>query len=142
VLKWVKSEGEAEIKEAFKKTMAVRAGGGEAKELADRWFFETLVRVHRAGEGVPYTGLKDTPVEPIIRMADRSLETGNVDDLIAKLNQHSAKRIRSLFKKARAAKKNEDKNVKAGREAVEAYVTYVHHLEGLHIAIVGGDSHH
>lgn len=141
VLKWVKPEGEAEIRDAFKKAMAVRAAGGEARDLADRWFFETLVRVHRAGEGAPYTGLKDVPEEPIIRMADRSLAAGNVDDLIAKLNQHTAAKVRALFKKALEARKDEDRSVAAGREAVEAYVIYVHYLENLHAAIAGGDAH-
>ena len=51
VLKWVKKEQEGEIREVFKKTLAVRSKGPEAKELADRYFFETLVRIHRAGEG-------------------------------------------------------------------------------------------
>jgi len=55
VLKWVKKEHEGEIKVAFKKTLKVRKQSKEAKELADMYFFETLVRLHRAGEGAPYT---------------------------------------------------------------------------------------
>jgi hypothetical protein len=58
LLKWVRVEDEKEIKDAFEKTLAVRRKGAEAKELADMYFFETLVRIHRAGEGAPYTGLK------------------------------------------------------------------------------------
>jgi hypothetical protein len=42
----------------FTKTLAVRKQSKEAKELADMYFFETLVRIHCAGEGAPYTGLK------------------------------------------------------------------------------------
>src|SRR4030065_373974 len=53
ILKWVKKGNEGEIKEAFKKTLAVRKQGKEAQELADMYFFETLVRIHRAGEGAP-----------------------------------------------------------------------------------------
>jgi hypothetical protein len=65
VLKWVRKEDEKEIREQFKKTLTVRAKGPEAKELADMYFFETLVRIHRAGEGAPYTGLKSAGmVEP------------------------------------------------------------------------------
>ena len=56
VLKWVKPEREKEIRAAFARTLSVRAGGPEAKELADMYFFETLVRVHRAGEGAPLHG--------------------------------------------------------------------------------------
>ena len=58
ILKWVKKENEAEIRDLFKKTLSVRSKGKEAQELADMYFLETLVRVHRAGEGEPYTGLK------------------------------------------------------------------------------------
>lgn len=56
-LKWVPAEAEQEIRDAFAKTMAARSASPEAREVADRWFFETLVRVHRASEGAPYTGL-------------------------------------------------------------------------------------
>jgi hypothetical protein len=58
VLKWVEAEKEPEVREAFRHALAVRALGPEARTLADRFFFETLVRVHREGEGEPYTGLK------------------------------------------------------------------------------------
>ena len=57
VLAWVKAEDEAAIKTAFAETLAVRKLGPAAKELADRYFFETAVRLHRAGEGASYTGL-------------------------------------------------------------------------------------
>jgi hypothetical protein len=66
VLKWVKKEHEGEIREAFKNTLAVRKMSPEARKLADKYFFETLVRIHRAGEGAPYTGLQlGQAVEPI-----------------------------------------------------------------------------
>ncbi len=83
VLKWVKKEAEPEIKEAFQKALAVRDKGPEAKDLADRYFFETLVRVHRAGEGAPYDGIKPagTKVEPGVEAADKALESGSVDSL-------------------------------------------------------------
>jgi hypothetical protein len=45
--------GEPEIKAACTKAVAVRAKGPEAKELADQYFLETLVLLHRAGEGGP-----------------------------------------------------------------------------------------
>ena len=49
LLKWVRKEHEQEIRDAFARSLAVRVKGKEARELADRYFFETLVRVHRAG---------------------------------------------------------------------------------------------
>ena len=54
---WVQAQGEAEVRAAFTKALAVRKLSPDAKDLADLYFFETLVRVHRAGEGEPYTGL-------------------------------------------------------------------------------------
>ncbi|HOW98687.1 MAG TPA: DUF6448 family protein [Kiritimatiellia bacterium] len=73
VLKWIKEGDEAEIKEAFAKALLVRAKGPEAQELADKSFLETLVRLHRAGEGAPYAGLKDEAVAPIVAMADKAV---------------------------------------------------------------------
>src|SRR5512145_2539739 len=55
---WVHPKDEPEIRTAFAETAAVRRHGPRARRLADRAFFETLVRVHRAGEGAQYEGLR------------------------------------------------------------------------------------
>jgi len=141
ILKWVKKDDEAEIKAAFEKAVAVRAKGPEAKELADQYFLETLVRVHRAGEGAPYTGIKDEPVEPIVAMADKALADGSAEDMIKRINGHMAAAVKEKFAKVVEAKKNKDKSVEAGREFVEAYVTYMHYVEGIHAAIVSAGGH-
>ncbi len=141
VLKWVKKDNEAEIRAAFTKAVAVRAKGPEAKELADMYFLETLVRIHRAGEGAPYTGIRDEPVEAIVAMADKALAEGSADEMIKSLNAHTAEAIREKFHKAQEAKKNKDKSVEAGREFVEAYITYMHYVEGIHAAIVSVPGH-
>ena len=142
ILKWIKTDNEAEIKAAFKRAVAVRSKGPEAKELADQYFLETLVRLHRAGEGAPYTGIKDEPVEPIVALADKALSDGSVDDMIKKINGHMAGAIMEKFNKALEAGKNKDKSVEAGREFVEAYVTYMHYVEGIHTAILSAGGHH
>ena len=142
VLKWVKKENEPEIKAAFAKAVAVRARGPEAKELADQYFLETLVRLHRTGEGAPYTGIKDEPVEPIVAMADKALADGSADHMIKELGGHMAKAVREKFAEALEAKKNKDKSVEAGRGFVEAYVIYVHYVEGIHGAIMSAGRHH
>jgi hypothetical protein len=85
VLKWVLPEHEDEIRQSFAHTLQVRELGDQARELADRHFFETLVRVHRAGEGAPYTGLKPAGmIEAPILKADQALEKGSVDELAQK----------------------------------------------------------
>jgi hypothetical protein len=141
VLKWVKPEHEAEIRAAFAQAVAVRAQGPEAKALADQWFLETLVRVHRAGEGAPYSGIKDEPVEPIISLADQALSQGAVGALIEELSDHLGVALRKRFSKAVEASRNKDTSIAAGREFVEAYVIYMHYVEGLHAAIASPGSH-
>ena len=143
ILKWIKKDNEAEIRAAFAKAVAVRSKGPEAKELADQYFLETLVRLHRAGEGAPYTGIKDEPVEPIVAMADKALVDGSADEMIKKMSGHMAAAVKEKFNKALEARKNKDKSVEAGREFVEAYVTYMHYVEGIHTAIMstGGHQH-
>ena len=143
VLKWVKKEHEKEIREIFKKTLAVRTKGPEAKELADMYFFETLVRIHRAGEGAPYTGLKPgEAIEPVIAEADKALESGSVDNLIKILTNDMSKGIRERFARAQETKKHADENVEAGREFVEAYVEFTHYVERLHLDATGKLAHH
>jgi hypothetical protein len=142
VLKWVKPEHEGEIRAAFKKTLAVRSKGPEAKELADMYFFETLVRVHRAGEGAPYTGLKPAgTVEPPVAAADKAIEAGSVDAFASKIGNAAEESVRRRFTRLMEARKHKDESVEAGRQYVAAYVDYVHFVEGLHNTITGGGAH-
>ena len=143
VLKWVKKEHEQEIQDIFQKTLKVRGKGVEAKDLADHYFFETLVRDHRAGEGAPYTGLKPSnAVDPAVALADKALEGGSVEKLINILNNAMAKGIRDRFQHARKTRKHADDSVATGREFVEAYVIFTHYVEGLHADIKGKSVHH
>ncbi|MFW6161287.1 MAG: DUF6448 family protein [Planctomycetota bacterium] len=142
VLKWVAKDDEAAIRTAFRKTLTVRAKGPAAQELADRYFFETLVRVHRASEGAPYTGLKPAgAVEPVVAAADKALEQGAVDRLAGRVSQAVAEGIRQRFARALRTKQRATQSVAAGREFVEAYVTFVHYVEGIHQAATGGGPH-
>jgi hypothetical protein len=144
ILKWVKKENEGEIREAFVKTLAVRAKGREAKELADRYFFETLVRIHRAGEGAPFTGLKPAGQDfgPAISGADRAIETGSAADLEKLITGDVAQGIRTRFNKVIETKKHAGESVEAGRAYVAAYVDYVHFAERIHQAVEKGSAHH
>ena len=143
LLKWVSADDEQMIRTAFHKTLEVRKLGTQAQDLADMYFFETLVRIHRAGEGAPYTGLKPgTAVDPAVALADKALETGSVDKLADTLSQAMVKGIRDRFQRALESQKHADENVSAGREFVEAYVMFTHYVEGLHAQIKGGAEHH
>lgn len=143
VLKWVRKGDEGDIKELFKKTVVVRKQGKEARELADTYFFEALVRIHRAGEGAPYTGLKPAgEVEPSVAAADKALESGKVDNLIKMITDAAAKGIRERFEHARETKKHADESVEAGREFVKAYVDFTHYVERLHMDASAHGGHH
>ena len=141
-LKWVKKEHEDEIKAVFKQVLAVRSKGPEAQEIADRYFFETLIRLHRAGEGAPFTGLKPAgTIEPSVAAADKAIEAGSVDALAKKIGQAAEEAIGERFARLMEAKTHKDESIEAGREYVEAYVVYVHFVEGLHNMITQGGAH-
>lgn len=142
VLKWVKKEDEKEIQELFNKTLTVRKQGKEAKEVSDMYFFETLVRIHRAGEGAPYTGLKAAgTVEPSVAAADKALEGGSVEGLVKMVNEAVAKGIRERFEHTKEAKKHADESIETGRKFVEAYVEFTHYVERLHMDAEGPSAH-
>ena len=132
VLKWVKPENEQEIRTAFELTMKVRILSAEALKLADMYFFETLVRIHRNGEGVAYTGIKPsgTPVDEKILAADKSIENGNLDPLKGLVPDKDWPELSERFNKTMALKDFAVDDVKAGREYIEAYVQFFHFAEG------------
>jgi hypothetical protein len=143
VLKWVRPEEEGEIVSAFQRTLGVRAKGPAEKELADLYFFETLVRIHRAGEGAPYTGLKPgAAIDPAVALADKALDSGSVDKLADVLSNAMTKGIRERFADALEKQKGAEGTVTAGREFVASYVEFTHYVEGLHSLIKAGAAHH
>ena len=136
VLIWVQKSDEAQIKEAFQKTLAVRKLSPEAKKLADLYFFETLVRIHRAGEGVPYTGLEpaETQVDPGIEAADKALENGSAEELLKYVTEAVHHGIHEQFTNAMAKQTFRKDDIAAGREYVKAYVEFIHYVERLYQA--------
>jgi hypothetical protein len=132
VLKWIKQENESEIRAAFQKTLSGRAKGPDAREVADRYFFETLVRLHRLGENAPFTGLKDEPIEPSIVLTDKALESGSADELVNETTAYLAAQLRQRFAAAKEAQKHSGDSVTAGREYVARYVEFTHYVEQLH----------
>src|ERR1044071_1896748 len=122
VLIWVQNDDEAEVKRAFERTLAVRKLNVEAKELADMYFFETLVRIHRAGEGAPYTGLKPAGrIEPPIAAADRSLETGKLQEVVQLISKRMEQGLHENFEAMIPKKTYNLNDVAAGRAFASAY---------------------
>lgn len=133
VLAWVRREDEGEVRHAFEHAQAVRALGPDARSLADRHFFETLVRIHRAGEGAAFTGLKPAGLDlgPAVPAADQALKTGSPDAVIKLLEDAVRAGVSARFRAATQRQGFDANDVAAGREYVEAYVTYVHYVERL-----------
>ena len=144
VLIWVRPQDEDEIKKAFDETLAVRKLNPQAQAFADRYFFETPVRIHRAGENAPYTGLKPAgrDLGPAIPAADKALETGSDEALTQLLTEKVREGVHSHFKEVVEKKKFAPNDVAAGREYVEAYVVYIHYVESLYEAAAKSVSGH
>jgi hypothetical protein len=134
VLPWVAADRENEIREAFELASAVRGKGSKEKELSDRYFFETLVRVHREGEGASFTGLKPAGLDlgPAIPAADKALETGNPKPMLALIEEKIHEGIHKYYVEAMEKRKHAGESVEAGRAYVQAYVPFLHFVERLY----------
>jgi hypothetical protein len=129
VLPYVPADGEAEIRRAFAQALAVEPLAPEAKELADEWFFENVVRVHRAGEGAPYTGLKPAGLDhgPVVPVAERAIETGTPVELVNLLSSMLEHSVRERFDHVMQLKSSEY------TEAMLGFQVWSHSiLEALH----------
>ena len=122
VLPYVPKAGEGEVREAFAKAAALRGESPAARELAERWFFENVVRIHRAGEGAPYEGLKPAGLDegPVIPVAEHAVETGEPNELIAALAGIVEHEVRHRLAHVKKLEASADGDVDAGREYVEA----------------------
>jgi len=140
VLKWVKQKDEKVVRAVFAKAQSAK--GKKNADAAEMQFFATLVKIHRAGEGAPFTGLKPAgEVEPAIAEADKALENGSSDALVKLVTDDVAAGIRKRYEHAAATYKHKDESVEQGREFVEAYVAYTHYVERLHLDATGKGAH-
>ncbi len=104
----------------------------KSHEEAEHKFFATLVKIHRAGEGAPFTGLKPAgAVEPAVAEADKALPAGSSDAVVKLITDDITAGIKKRYEHAAAAYKHKDESVAQGREFVEAYVVFTHYVERL-----------
>jgi Family of unknown function (DUF6448) len=143
VLPYVPAEAEPEVATAFEQVLPIRGIGGSVGELADRWFFETVVRLHRAGEGAPYTGLKAAGhgEGPVIAVAERAIRTGSADELIRVLTEVVAEQIKTRLDRVMALNQQEHGSVAAVREYVEARLGLQVWAHKLYLAATNGPHH-
>lgn len=131
VLIWIAPENEAEIQDIFQKTLKIRELGPEARDLADRLFFETLVRLHRAGEGASFTGLKPAGSEtsPVIVAADQAIHTGQVHSLLDQITSIVVQGIKKHFHQVKINQDFPENDIPAGRKYIASYVEFIHYVE-------------
>lgn len=148
VLKWVEPKYEKIITDKFNQTLKLTGNNQEVNKIIRTHFLETLVRLHREGEGASFTGLKPVgSMTPMIEMADKSLDVNDVDHVVKAVNNHLGELLRERFEHAMELSKTKDSSVEQGRAYVEAYVQYTHTLEALEnilhepVSHSGDDSH-
>ncbi|MDW7662557.1 MAG: DUF6448 family protein [Bacillota bacterium] len=131
-LKWVMPESEEELTNIFKLSLKVRHLNDDAKKLADRYFLENLVRIHRAGEGASFTGLKPTgvPIDEKVAAADKCIETGNITFLKGLVAPEEMSELEKRLQRALSLKDYDLNDVQAGREYINAYVSFFKFAEG------------
>jgi hypothetical protein len=142
VLIWVQQKDEGEVREAFQKALAVRHLNSEARAIADMYFFETLARLHRAGEGESYTGIKPAgrDLGPAIPAADKAIEQKSAQQLQTLLTDTIQDGLQDSFKNVLAKSSYSKDDVAAGREFVKAYVEFIHYAEQVYQAGKGNPS--
>ena len=133
ILPYTPETAEAEIKAAFEKCVAVRKLSEEAKDVADRLFFETVVRLHRAGEGAAFTGLKPAGLDhgPVIPVAEEAIKSGRDDKLVYILRDNVEVEVNKRFNNMKDLEKHKDDSVDAARKYISAMLglqVYCHKL--------------
>lgn len=133
VLPYVPESGEAEVRSAFDKVVHARKADPSAREVADLYFFETVVRIHRAGEGAPFTGLKPAGLDhgPVVPVAEKAIAAGSPDALIDVLADALREEIRHRFDQMMALRDHGADDVAGARDYVEAMLgleVYAHQL--------------
>ncbi|MDN4480003.1 DUF6448 family protein [Demequina muriae] len=131
-LAWIPADGEAELRDVFAKALQVRALGTGAAEVADRLFLETLVRIHRMGEGVAFTGLQapGTAIDPVVAAADEAIAVNSDAELLTMVPDERRAELHDRFHAAMAAKDFDVDDVVAGRRYLAAYVHFFKYAEG------------
>jgi hypothetical protein len=100
--------------------------------VADRLFLETLIRLHRAGEGAGFDGLKPSGalLDPVVEAADTAIATGSIDPLIGLVTPDRLDELQHRLDAALAARDFPVDDVEAGRRYIATYVAFFTYAEG------------
>jgi Family of unknown function (DUF6448) len=143
VLPFVPQESEREAEDVLDKVIRARLASPEAREVADRYFLETVVRLHRAGEGAPYTGLRPAGLDhgPAVPAAELALDTRDPEELIKLLLDTVEVEVKKRFHHAIELKASADQSVDSARRYVEAMLGLQLYANGLYEFARHGPTH-
>jgi hypothetical protein len=143
VLIWIPKESEKDLKGIFEKTLRARKAGKDAQEVADDWFFENTIRLHRAGEGAPYTGMKPAGLSegPVVPRAEKAIETGDPKESIGFILKTVEDDLTHRFHHVMEKKKYDVNDVAAGREFIEAFIGWVVYSHHLYMSVTSAAGH-
>jgi len=143
LLIWVPEESERELRRVFERVIDARRAGGEAQEVADDWLFETVVRLHRAGEGAPYTGLKPSGLDegPVVPRAEQAIDTGDPSGVIRFLLDTVQEDLEERFHRVMETKEYSPDDIRAGREYIHAFIGFVVYSHHLYEYVKAGGGH-
>jgi hypothetical protein len=150
VLAYAPATAETEIRAAFEISKKVRGLSPDAKALADHSFMETVIRLHRAGEGAAYTGVKPAGADygPVIPAAELAVESGDMSKLKAVLTEEIEHALHERLANARkfqsvSLEPATAAEVPHARERVSAELGFITFAETLRQAAKGkGSEHH
>jgi Family of unknown function (DUF6448) len=131
ILPYVPRAADAELRRAFERASRVRALSPEAQETVDYWFFETAVRLHREGEGAPFTGLKPAGLDsgPAVPRAEKAVETGRLEEVGRFLHGVLDEQLHHRFHQVLDRRGYDENDVDAARAYVQAmlgFIVYTH----------------
>lgn len=143
VLPYVKPEAEAELTAAFKQARDVSKSSPKARELATQYFLEVAVRLHREGEGAPYTGLTDEPVPAAIQAADHAMASGELKEVNHLLSEAIQEGVKEKYEAVITARKEAEKlgTTEAHRERVEAELMFEKYVYELYSSATAANPH-
>jgi len=136
ILIWVPKNDEAEVKKTFQRTLEIRKLNPALQKWADLYFFETVVRIHRLGEGEPYTGIKDSTVpEKTVMAVESALGRQAIEQILQLLETSLQKSVNDKFNDALLKKNYDPDDVEAGRDYIQHYVELLHYVENVYTVL-------
>jgi hypothetical protein len=138
VFPFVPKEAEPEVRSAFERVRSIRTLRGTVRDVADRYFLETVVRFHRMGEGASFTGLKPACLDPgpVLPLAERAIEDGSAEELTRELTDVLEAAIKRRLDRVSSLRVHAGEGVDAARASTEAMLHFEVWANGIYRSLI------